>query len=410
MRRLGPSYNGLLTAYTISNVGNGVLIAALPLLVASSTRNPLAISGLMVAAGLPWLLIGPLSGAIVDRVDRRTAMVLAEAGRAAVVGAATVYVFGGGDSIVALYALLIVVGVGETFFDAAGLALVPGLVTPAQLDAANGRLFGIQTLAQRFVGPPIGGWLFAFAAWVPLGVDAVSFLAAALVVLWLPRGTPRKMSEHPGGGLLAETIEGIRWVWRDAVLRAFVVGTGVLHFATGAGLSVLVLIAQDRFQLTGFGFGLTLGALAFGFILGYMAAPSVAKKFPRAKMCVSALIGSAAGFLLVAGSGVPWSGGLGLALVGASAAQLDVVSISYRQAGVPDRILGRVMAGFLFVGHGATPIGALFGGLVAAWAGVGYTYVAAALSVAVAAPYLWISLRDRELDPGRLRGESPESQ
>jgi predicted MFS family arabinose efflux permease len=409
MRHLGPSYNRLLTAFTISNVGNGVLIAALPLLVASSTRNPLAISGLMVAAGLPWLLIGPFSGAIVDRVDRRRAMILAEAGRVVVMGAATFYVFGGGDSIVALYALLILVGVGETFFDAAGLALVPGLVAPSQLDAANGRLFGIQTLAQRFIGPPIGGWLFAFAAWVPLGIDAVSFLAAALVVLWLPRSQPREIPKHPSGGLLAETIEGIRWVWRDSVLRALVVGTGVLHFSTGAGLSVLVLIAQDRYQLTGFGFGLTLGALAIGFILGYTAAPSIAKKVPRPRMCVGALFGAAAGFLLVAGAGVPWLGGLGLALVGGSAAQLDVVSISFRQAWVPDRILGRVMAGFLFVGHGATPIGALFGGLVAAWAGVGYTYVASGLFVLVAVPYLWVALKDEELDPDRLQGESTDS-
>ena len=280
MRSLGPSYRRLLTAFTISNVGNGVLIAALPLLVVSGTRNPLAISGLMVAAGLPWLLIGPFSGAIVDRVDRRRAMYLAEAARAVVLGAAAVYVFGGGDSIVALYALLIVVGVGETFFDAAGLALVPALVTPAELDTANGRLFSTQTLAQRFLGPPLGGWLFAFATWVPLGVDAVSFLVAAVVVLWLPKGNSRDVPQDRGRGLPAETIEGLRWVWHDSVLRALVIGSGVLHFATGAGLSVLVLVAQDRYQLTGFGFGLTISALALGYMLGYLAAPAVATRFP----------------------------------------------------------------------------------------------------------------------------------
>lgn len=409
MKRLGPSFSRLLTAYTISNVGNGVLIAALPLLVASSTRNPVAISGLMVAAGLPWLLIGPLVGAIVDRMDRRAAMMFAEAGRAGVMGAAAFYVFGGGDSIVALYALLIVVGIGETFFDAAGLALVPRLVAPLQLDTANSRLFGVQTLAQRFVGPPLGGWLFGLAVWAPLGIDAVSFLVAGLFALWLPRGVSPRVSERSGSSLLAETIEGIRWVWKDSVLRAFVVGSGAFHFALGAGLSVLVLVAQDRFELAGFGFGLTLSALAVGFILGYITAPSLAATFPRAKICLTASIGAASGYLLVAGSEVALIGGLGLGLVGASAAQLDVVSISYRQAVVPDRILGRVMAGFLFVGHGATPIGALVGGLVAAWFGVSYTYVAAALSLVVIAPYLWVVFKDAELDPGRLHKEPPES-
>lgn len=405
--RLGPAYNRLLTGYTISNVGNGVLLAALPLLAASNTRNPLAISGLAVAAGLPWIMIGPLAGAVADRVDRRSLMVLAEVSRAGLMAAAAVYVFLGGESIVALYCLLVLVGTGETFFDPAGLALVPGLVRPSQLDTANSRLYGTQTLAQRFVGPALGGWLFAFAAWAPLGVDALSFLAAGMVVLGLPRGAERTASEHRRAGLLTETVEGIRWVWRDPVLRAFVVGSGALHFATAAGLSVLVLLAQDRFALTGFGFGLTMGGLAVGYFLGYAAAPSVTARFPRARVCLGGLVGVTGGFLLIAVSGFALLGGLGLTLVGLAGAQFDVVAISYRQSAVPDRVLGRVFAGYWLVGHGATPVGALVGGLVAAWAGVGFTYVAAALSVATVAPFVWIALKGEELDPRRLQGESP---
>ena len=76
---------------------------------------------------------------------------------------------------------------------------------------------------------------------------------------------------------------------------------------------------------------------------------------------------------------------------------------------MPDHFLGRVFTGFWFVTHGAIPVGALVGGLVAAWAGVGYTYVAAALSVAAVAPYLWVALKGEELDPERLKGESPGS-
>ncbi len=405
MRRLGPSYNRLLSAYTISNVGNGVLIGALPLLAAKSTRNPLAISGLMVAAGIPWLLIGPLSGAIVDRFERRIVMVVAEAGRAAVMGAATVYVLMGGNSIVAFYALLVVIGIGETFFDPAGLALVPGLVAPAQLDAANSRLFGAQTLAQRFVGPPLAGWLFAFTAWAPLGIDAVSFLVTALVMLGLPRGSPPTGWERPFAGLLTETVEGFRWVWRDSVLRAFIVGSGALHFATAAGLSVFVLIAQDRYKLAGLGFGLMLSAYALGYFLGYLIAPSVAAKYARARICVVALLGAAIGLSLVGLTTLPPIGGLGLALTGFSSAQVDVVSISYRQAAVPNRILGRVLACFLFVVHGAVPVGAVVGGLVASWVGIRYTYLASALSAAAVAPVLWFALKGAELDPGKIRQE-----
>ncbi len=403
MRSLGPSYNRLLTSYTVSNVGNGILTAALPLLVAQTTRNPLAISGLVVAAGIPWILVGPFSGAVVDRIDRRKVMVVAETALAVVLGAATVYVLAGGESILAFYALLMVVGIGETLFDPAGLAMVPALVSPSQLDTANGWLFGAQTLAQRFVGPPLAGWLFGVAAWAPLGLDAVSFLVAAIVMLGVSAPSPPKPPQRPSTGIVAETIEGFRRVWQDSVLRSFLVGSGALHFAMAAGLSVFVLVAQDRYHLAGLGFGITLSAFAGGYFLGYLVAPVVTARFARARVCVVGMLGAALGFFLVAWTSVAVVGALGLALTGFSAAQVDVVSISYRQAAVPDRILGRVLAGFLFVAHGAVPLGALFGGLVAAWCGVGCTYWAAGLVFAAAAPFLWVSLRGVQLDPDRLR-------
>ena len=403
-RRLGPSYVKLFTAYVVSNVGNGVLLAALPLLAASITRDPLTISGLTAAAGIPWLVVGPLSGTIVDRFDRRRTMVVTEFGRGAIVALGAAYVLAGGGSIWVLYALLILIGIGETLFDPSGLAMVPTMVAPSQLDQANSQLFGSQVLAQRFVGPPLGGWLFALAVWAPLAADTLSFLISAVVVMMLPKGTRAQGSEAPDVGLWSGMMEGVRWVWRDPVLRVFMYGTGALHFSTAAGTSVLVLIAQDRFQLTGFGYGLSLGGLALGYFWGFVIAPSAVRRLPRAKVCVGSVMGAAAGFLLVAASGTAWVAGLGLIVVGLSASQFDLVAISYRQAGVPDRLRGRVMAGFLFVAHGAIPLGAMLGGLVATWAGVTYSYVAAALSIAIVAPLLWPVLKDAELDPERLSG------
>ena len=397
---LGPSYTKLLTAYVISNAGNGVLIAALPLLATSITRNPLAISGLTAAAGLPWILVGPLSGAIVDRVDRRRAMALAEFARAAVVGLGALFVLGGGESLLVLYLVLILIGVGETVFDPIGLAMVPNLVGPSRLDRANSLLYGSQTLVQRFLGPLLGGWLFALTVWAPLGIDALSFLVSALVVLTLPRRPSPTDSEWTIAGLSADIMEGVRWVWRDRALRAFLLGDGALHFTTAAATSVLVLVAQDRFELSALGFGLTLGALAVGYLLGSLAAPTIVSRFPRAKVCVASVVGAGGGFLLVAASDIALLGGLGLAVSGFSASQLGIVSITYRQAAVPDRIRGRVIAGFLFVVHGAVPIGAVFGGLVATLTDVRYTYVAAAVVAAAVAPYLRRALKDAELDPG----------
>lgn len=407
---LGHSFARLLSAYAISNVGNGVLITALPLLATSITRDPLAISGLAAAAGLPWLLVGPLSGAIADRVDRRRAMAMAEFGRAAIVGLGALFVIGGGESLLVLYLLLILIGVGETLFDPIGLAMVPNLVEPSGLDRANSLLYGSQTLVQRFVGPPLGGLLFGLAVWAPLGIDTLTFLVSGLVVLTLPR-TPRQTgSEWTVAGLSADIMEGVRWVWGDRPLRAFLLASAAIHFSTHAGTSVLVLVAQDRFGVSGAGFGLILGGLAAGYFLGYLVAPSMVRRFSRAKLCVVSVLGAGCGFLLVAVSGIALLGGLGFAVVGFLAAPLSIVSISYRQARVPDRIRGRVMAGFLFVGHGSVPIGAVFGGLVATVTSVGYTYVAAALAIAAVAPYLWSALKDADLDPETAGPASEDSR
>ncbi|MXZ67660.1 MAG: MFS transporter [Acidimicrobiia bacterium] len=397
---LGPSYARLWTAYVISSLGNGLLLAALPLLATSITRNPLAIAGLTAAAGLPWLLVGPLSGAIADRVDRRRAMAVAEFCRAAVVGLAALFVLGGGESLLFLYLVLIMIGIGETIYDPIGLVMVPSLVGPSQLDRANSLLYGSQTLVQRFVGPPLGGWLFALAVWAPLGIDALSFLVSALVVLTLPKTPSRPDPEWTIGGFSDDVMEGLRWVWRDRALRALMLGDGALHFTGAAATSVLVLVAQDRFELGALGFGLTLGALAGGHILGSALAPTIVKRFQRAKVCVASVAAAGGGFLLVAVSDVALLGGLGLAVVGFAGCQLDIVSVTYRQAAVPDRIRGRVMAGVLFVCHGSVPLGAIFGGLVATVVDVRYTYVAAALVAAAVAPYLRRALKDTELDPG----------
>ena len=408
---LGNSYTKLLTSYAISNLSTGVLIVALPLLATSITRHPLSISGLTAAAGLPWLLVGPLSGAIADRVNRRRAMALAEFGRAAIVGLGALFVLGGGKSLLVLYLVMILIGIGETLFDPIGLAMVPTLVKPSGMDTANSLLYGTQTLGQRFAGPALGGWLFGLAVWAPLGIDALTFLMSGLVVLMLPRTPSHTESEWTVAGLSADIMEGVRWVWGDRPLRAFLLGTATIHFSTAAGTSVLVLVAQDRFRLSGTGFGLILGGLAGGYFIGYLVAPSVVSRFPRAKLCVASVLGAGCGFLLVAVSGVALLAGLGLAVVGFLAAQLEIVSITYRQMGVPDRVRGRVMAGFLFVGHGSIPIGAVFGGTVATLTDVSYSYVAAAVAIAAIAPFLWRALKDADLEAGsagtRSEGRGP---
>jgi MFS family permease len=127
--RLGPEYRKLWSATAISTLGDGMYLAALPLLAAQLTRDPLAVSAVTFASWLPWLLVALASGALVDRWDRRRVLWTVDLGRCVLVGALAVLVLVGWASIWLLATVGFLLGVGQTLFDSAVLAIIPALVS-----------------------------------------------------------------------------------------------------------------------------------------------------------------------------------------------------------------------------------------------------------------------------------------
>ncbi len=165
-------------------MGDGIALVALPLLAASLTRDPVLIAGVATAQRLPWLLFTLISGVVVDRVDRRQLQAWTNFFRAAVLAALTLAVGLGWVSIYWIFVVAFLLGVAETLFDNAAFALLPSVVTQDDLERANSRIYTTQTVANEFVGPPVGGTLFALAAMMTLGLNALCYgLAAALVGL-----------------------------------------------------------------------------------------------------------------------------------------------------------------------------------------------------------------------------------
>jgi hypothetical protein len=179
---LGPDFARLWTASTVSNLGDGVTLVAGPLLAATLTRNPLLIAALTFAQRLPWLLFSLLSGALVDRLDRRQVMATVDLFRALVMGLLAVAVLLHAASIPLLCTTFFLLGTAETLFDNAAVSILPAVVSKASLTRANGRLLGAQIVTNDLAAPPLGGLLFAAAAAVPFLLDAGSFVAAAALV------------------------------------------------------------------------------------------------------------------------------------------------------------------------------------------------------------------------------------
>jgi MFS family permease len=363
---LGPEYRKLWAASTASNAGDGILLAAGPLLAATLTRDPVLVAGLVFAQRLPWLLFTLVSGALVDRLDRRLVMAVVGAFRAVAVGLLGAAVLLDAATIPLLYAVLFAMGVAETLFDNAALAMVPAVVPKASLDRANSRIFGAQMVAQELVAPPAGGLLFAAVAAAPFLLDAVSLLLGAALLLTihgsfraaLPDGAVR-------GTLRSEIVEGARWLWGHRLLRTLALAIGLMNLTLSAAISILVLYAQERLGLGPVGYGLLFTAMAAGgIVMSLFAERVIAALGQGTAMCVG-LIVEASTHLVLALTRSPVVAGVTLAAFGAHAIVWGTISTSLRQQLVPSRLLGRVNSVYLLFGAGSMALGALLGGLLA---------------------------------------------
>ena len=427
---LGPGFRRLWAASTVSSLGDGMYLAALPLLAAELTRDPLAVSVVTFAGWLPWLLFALPAGALVDRLDRRRVMWTVDATRALVVGALTAAVLAGWASIPLLAVAGFLVGAGQTLFENAAQAMVVAVVgrDPGRLERANGQLVASLTVGQQLAGPPAGSAAFAVAAWLPFLADAASFgVSAGLVASIRGRfrvegarephplvpGPPNREGSPapemmappvhspppdppvdppldppdppPVGSLRAEIAEGLRFLFGHRLLRAAVLLVSASNLAFMAGEAVLVLFASDELGLGSRGYGLLLAAVAVGGLPGSLLAARVGQRVPPGRVIVGGVL---AGAVVMAGFGFatdPWLAGAFYALTGAVWGVWNVTLLSLRQSIVPDRLMGRVVGAIRLIGFGSIPVGALLGGLVARSLGLRAPFLLGAAVLALAA-------------------------
>ncbi len=363
---LGAAYHRVWTASTISTLGDGVRFTAMPLLAATITRDPRVVALVTVAGFLPWLLFSLVAGALVDRWDRRRVMWVADLFRTAVVGSLTVLVAVGGASIAAIVVTTFLLGTAETMFDNASQSILPALVGRDRLTRANGNLYTGQIVSSQFVGPPLGGVLFAAFAALPFLVDSASFLTPALLVMTL-RGSFREPRDEatPRTRLAAEISEGVRWLARHRVLRALAGMLGMWNLVTTATEAVLVLWALEVLHLGPRGYGL----LGLGFAVGSLVGSRVAVRAGQILAegpTLYATIGLAvvANLTAFATTNAVVAGGA-FVLVGFASVVWNVHTVSLRQEIIPPRLLGRVNSAYRFIGWGSMPLGAAVGGFVA---------------------------------------------
>lgn len=383
--RLGRSFRWLLSATIVNNVGDGIVLAAGPLLVASETRDPLLVSMALLSEYLPMLLFGVLGGALADRFDRRRMVVVANLGRAVVLAVLVATIVSDNVNIAVVLAALFLLGTAETFADSASSTLLPSLVAREDLGIANARMQGAFLLTNQLLTPPIGAFLFAAGMALPFATNAACFALGALLVSRVVIGTRNELRER--SSLRAEMVEGIRWLVAHPPMRTLAVTIFAFNVTFGAAWSVLVLYAGDRLGMDEVGFGLLTTAIAVGGVVGIVSYGWLERRFSLADIMRVGLVIETGTHLVLAVTTSPTVALITLVVFGAHAFVWGTTSTVVRQRAVPDALLGRVGGVYRVAIVGGLVVGTPIGGLLARTFGITapfwFGFVGSALLVAV---------------------------
>jgi len=370
--RLPRRYWMQFSASAVSNLGDGMNAAALPLLAIMLTDDARLISAVTFSAMVPWLVLSLPAGVFIDRWNRSRVMVVANVTRAVVYLGIALGIASDTLGIWGLFPLLLVIGVCEVFFDMSSQAFLPSLVEADQLQRANGLLYAVEVMLNSFVGLPLGAWLFVIASGVPFGVNGASFALAAFIVARLSRHPPAMTtSEHaPRASFKADFTNGITWLWRHRQLRTLALMLGVTNGALTMSESIFVKFAFEYLDVGPRGYGLLLAVVSGGAMVGGLVGDRIASRLgATGAIIISYAIFASTDFVraLFPNIIVVVVMSVTMALAGTV---WNVVTVSYRQRIIPPDLFGRVNSAYRFIGTGSIAIGALIGGQLAHHFGV----------------------------------------
>lgn len=376
-----------MSAAVVENAGDGVALAAGPLLVASQTRDPFIVSLALLSQYLPVLLFGVIGGVAADRMNRKRMVVAVNVIRAVVLVGLVATIATGSVNIAIVLVTLFVLATAETFADSASSTLLPGLVAREDLGIANARMQGAFLLTNQLVAPPIGAFLFAAGMALPFAANAAAFALSAVLITRVVTSVRAEVGERPG--FVHETVEGIRWLVAHPPMRTLALTIFTFNVTFGAAWSVLVLYAGERLAMDAVGYGLITTASAIGGIVGTLSYGRLERRFSLGDIMRVGLLIETATHLALA---LTTSSIVALAVFtvfGAHAFIWGTTATVVRQRAVPDELLGRVGGVYRVAIVGGMVIGTPLGGLIASGYGITAPFWFGFVGSAVLVTLLW---------------------
>jgi MFS family permease len=388
--RLGRDFRWLLASSWTTNLGDGITLAAGPLLVASQTHNPLAVAMAVFLQRLPWVIFGLYAGVVADRVSRRLIVIGTGLIRAVILILLISAILTRHVDTAVVLAALFLFGVNETLGDTTTTTLLPMLVGKNDLGIANARSLTGVIVWNQMAGPPVGAALFAAGMALPFVSETVCVLAGVLLF------TRVRLPAHSGQARLArvhqDIREGWRWLWNHPAVRTLAITIFTFNVTFGAAWSVLVLYARERLGMNALGFGLITTALAIGGLIGTACYGWLERRIPLGVIMRGGLILETLTHLTLALTRWIWLALIIFMIFGAHAFIWGTTSTSVRQRAVPAEFQGRVSSVYLTGVVGGIVIGSALGGVVASLWGITAPFWFAFAGSAIILTLIWRSL------------------
>jgi MFS family permease len=366
---MGPAFNRMWASSIVSNLSDGILIAAAPLLAISLTDSTVLISAIGAMVMLPWLLFAIPIGVLVDRVDRRFILAGANATRSAVVGVLALLI---ATDHVTIYWLLVasfVIGVCEVAADTTAQSLIPQIVDEKNFEKGNSRLQISETVIQGFVGAPLSGFIYAIAIALPFFINSLGLAVASLLALSIPIKYLQDVRQDDVGKekkkFVADMKFGIRYLYNEKVLRRLVVTTASIGVCYSMATATMVLFIIKELELPKQLFGVILALQSIGAIAGAFMAPRLSKKYGRSKVMTFGIVSSSI-LILVEGFSPNIYVLVALSTLGGFAiSQWNILLMATYQTVIPNELYGRIHGTRRTLVWGMMPIGSLIGGVLA---------------------------------------------
>ncbi|MFO1065957.1 MAG: MFS transporter [Pirellulales bacterium] len=375
-----PLYRSFWIAGLFSNLGTWMHETGSQWLMTELHGTPSMVSAVRTAMTLPIFLLALPAGVWADQFDLRRWLLMTQSLLVFFAGTMAILDMGGWMTPTILLVLTACLGMASILNQPAWQSLTPELVPQSMVPAAVA-VGSISFNLARSLGPALAGLLIAFAGtWTTFLFNAFSFLGViGMLLMWKP--SMKHPEEKSTKRFRDELVGGLSWVMQSNMMRSVLIRVFCFALPASCLWSLLSLIASDKLQLGAQGFGLLLGAIGGGAVIGAAILPPLRRRFPNTITVLAAEFVFIVGCVLLAYIHTAWGAFIDLLAVGGAWMAVMTTLNATAQVHLPRRVRARGMASYLMAFSCGMAVGSALWGRLAEFVGIDRTFEIAAVTM-----------------------------